>query len=138
VLERDVDFAAADVPEANRLLLHVLAAVAENEVKAISDRTKTALRAAKARGVRLGSHNPAVPSLTPEARSKGASLGSQANRRKAAEAYSDLLPYIKELRSSGLSLRSIAATLNAEGHTTRNGAQFTPVQVSHIVDRLTK
>jgi DNA invertase Pin-like site-specific DNA recombinase len=70
VLDSGADFAACDVPEANRLLLHVLAAVAENEAKAISDRTKAALQAAKVRGVRLGSHNLAVPSLTPEARRK--------------------------------------------------------------------
>src|SRR5580704_19108778 len=43
VLDSGADFAACDVPEANRLLLHVLAAVAENEAKAISDRTKAAL-----------------------------------------------------------------------------------------------
>lgn len=47
ILDSGVEFAAADLPEANRLLLHILAAVAENEARAISDRTKAALQAAK-------------------------------------------------------------------------------------------
>lgn len=135
VLDSGVEFAAADVPDANRLLLHVLAAVAENEAKAISDRTRTALQVAKARGVRLGSHNPAVPSLTLEARLKGASLGSQASRRKAVEAYADLLPYVANLHREGLSLRAIASRLNDDGHATRSDKPWTAVQVVRVLRR---
>jgi DNA invertase Pin-like site-specific DNA recombinase len=135
VLDSGVDFAAADVPDANRLLLHVLAAVAENEAKAISDRTRAALQAAKARGVRLGSHNAAVPPLTPKARLKGAALGSQASYRKAVEAYADLLPYVTSLRSKGLSLRAIAGRLNEEGHATRSDSFWTAVQVMRVLRR---
>ena len=54
LLEAGVEIAAADMPEANRFLLHVMAAVAEHEAQAISDRTRAALAAAKARGVALG------------------------------------------------------------------------------------
>ena len=54
LLESGVEIAAADMPEANRFLLHVMAAVAEHEAQAISDRTRAALAAAKARGVALG------------------------------------------------------------------------------------
>jgi DNA invertase Pin-like site-specific DNA recombinase len=135
VLDSGADFAAADSPEANRLLLHVLAAVAENEAKAISDRTKAALQAARARGVPLGSNNPAVPSLTPEARRKGAKLGSEANRRNAVEAYADLLPFVRKLRDQGLSLRAIAARLNADGHATARDKAWTAVQVSLVLRR---
>jgi len=54
LLEAGVEIAAADMPEANRFLLHVMAAVAEHEAQAISERTRAALAAAKARGVALG------------------------------------------------------------------------------------
>lgn len=136
VLDSGVEFAAADVPEANRLLLHVLAAVAEAEAKAISDRTKAALKAAKARGVRLGSHNPSVPQLSAKARRKGAVLGAQSGRRKAVEAYSDLEEFVLSLHAKGYSLREIAAALNDEGHETRNGAQWTATQVHRLLKRV--
>ena len=135
VLDSGADFAAADVPEANRLLLHVLAAVAEAEAKAISDRTKSALQAARARGVRLGSHNEAVPALTHTARSKGAKLGAESNHRRAVEAYADLVPFVVRLRSQGLSLRAIAARLNDEGHTTRTDKAWTAQQVRLVLNR---
>jgi DNA invertase Pin-like site-specific DNA recombinase len=50
LMDGDVDFVACDFPQANRLTLHILAAVAEHERAMISDRTKAALKAAKARG----------------------------------------------------------------------------------------
>src|SRR2546422_7041456 len=58
VMNSGCEFAAADMPSANRFMLHVMAAVAEHEAKAISERTKVALAAAKARGVKLGSARP--------------------------------------------------------------------------------
>jgi DNA invertase Pin-like site-specific DNA recombinase len=58
VMNSAVEFVACDNPAANRLTLHILAAVAEAEAKAISDRTRAALQAAKARGTLLGSARP--------------------------------------------------------------------------------
>jgi DNA invertase Pin-like site-specific DNA recombinase len=52
LMESGVDFVVVDMPEANRLTMHILAAVAEHEREAISKRTKAALQAAKARGVK--------------------------------------------------------------------------------------
>jgi DNA invertase Pin-like site-specific DNA recombinase len=54
LMEAHVEFEAVDFPQANRLTIHILSAVAEHEAKMISERTRAALAAAKARGVRLG------------------------------------------------------------------------------------
>jgi DNA invertase Pin-like site-specific DNA recombinase len=59
LMESKVEFLACDFPQANKLMLHIMAAFAEHEREMISIRTKAALKAAKARGVRLG--NPGTP-----------------------------------------------------------------------------
>ena len=84
LMESRVDFVCCDNPHANRLTLHILAAVAEDEARRISERTKAALAAYKARGGRLGT--PA--NLTPEAGRRGAA----ATRAKARTAYAAVLP----------------------------------------------
>lgn len=58
LIESKADFVAVDFPQANRLTIHILAAVSEHEAHAIGTRTKDALRAARARGVKLGTRNP--------------------------------------------------------------------------------
>ena len=139
MLEAGVEFVACDNPSANRLTLHILAAVAENEAKAISDRTKAALTAAKARGEKLGSARPGHWEGREGRRLAGAKNGAAASRavrsRAAAEAYSDLMPMVKELRDGGASLGAIAEKLNAEGFTTSRGAAFTPMTVHRIMER---
>ena len=58
LMESGVEFVAADMPEANRFMLHIMAAVAEHEREMTSQRTRAALAAAKARGTRLGNPRP--------------------------------------------------------------------------------
>jgi DNA invertase Pin-like site-specific DNA recombinase len=139
VMNSGCEFAAADMPAANRFMLHVIAAVAEHEAKAISDRTKAALGMAKARGALLGSARPGHWDGREQARQQGAAKGAVASaevRSKAAvEAYSDLLPTMEELRVGGASLQAIADKLTADGHTTRRGRPWNAVQVARVLER---
>ncbi|MCP2015308.1 DNA invertase Pin-like site-specific DNA recombinase [Deinococcus sp. HSC-46F16] len=128
LLESGVRFTAVDMPEANNLTIQLLAVMAEHEARAISTRTKEALKAAKARGVRLGSPKPMVE----EVRVKGREEVS----KRFKDAYRRNYGYIQLMRESGLSLREIAARLNAEGHSTRSGTQWGPVQVSRVLTKL--
>lgn len=131
-----VEFVACDNPHANELTIDILAAVAANEVREIRKRTKAALQALKAKGVLLGSHRPECrDNLSAEASRKGRAIGARRVAEKAAEAYADLGDYLLELREDGLSLREIAAKLDEDGHTTRTGKPWNPVQVSRILAR---
>ena len=132
LMEAGADFVAADNPTANRLTIHVLAAVAEDEARRISERTKAALRAYKERGGKLGSQHPRCKPLSEEAAEKGRSLGSKATAKQARTAYRDLVPEIRELQSEGKSYRQIAKHLNESGHTTRLGKEWTSTQVWRV------
>lgn len=130
-MESDVEFAACDLPQANRFMLHIMAAVAENEGKAISERTIAALQAAKARGTTLGGDNPNSRNLTQEHRRKGA----HAAKVKADAEYAPVADVIIKMHRSGLSLRQITTRLNDDGHATRRGRAWNPVQVSRVLKR---
>ncbi len=139
LMESGVDFIAIDLEHANRLTIHILSAVAEGEAKAISDRTRAALQAAKARGTKLGSarrgHWDGREQARLEGSAKGAKVSAAVRAKAAAEAYIDLIPQMKQLQSEGRSLRAIAETLNAASHTTRRGKPWNQVQVSRVLQR---
>jgi DNA invertase Pin-like site-specific DNA recombinase len=128
LMESGVDFIACDNPQANRFTVHILAAVAEHEARAISDRTKAALAARKARGGRMGTNN-----LTRNGTILGAARAAEAHRTAKQEAYADLVPMLRELRGHGLSLAKVAAHLNDEGHMTRRGKQWNAAQVQRVL-----
>jgi len=141
MLEAGVEFIACDNPTANRLTVHILAAVAEAEAKAISERTKSALAAAKARGTALGSARPGHWDGREDRRLVGAANGAKVSmevRSKAAkEAFADLLPIIQQQKNEGGTLQQIAAKLNDEGYTTRRGKEFTAMTIQRILNRTT-
>ena len=126
LLDSNVRFKCADMPEADRTFLQMVAVFAEYERRRISQRTKDALAAAKARGVTLG--NPRLA----EARDK-ANAASMA----AADAFAaNVRPIIREIQASGVqSFRGIARALTARGIKTARGGTWTPVLVSDILRR---
>lgn len=126
-----VSFACCDMPSANSLTIDVIAAVNEDESKRISDRTRSAMAAAKRQGRSFGT--PA--NLRPEVAQRGRELGAKASRDHAAAAYEHIAPVIAELRASGKSNGSIAADLNARGYVTRRDRPWTRVQVARVLER---
>jgi len=131
LMEEGVEFVACDFPEANRLTVHILAAVAEHEREMISVRTKAALAAAKARGQRLG--NPRNLKHHDEGRAKGCAVV----RANAAERARDLLPTIEAAQSAGAtSLRQLAVFLNGRGIPTARGGAWSANQVRRVLARL--
>jgi len=136
LMEAKADFVACDNPAANKLTLHILAAVAEAEAEAISTRTKAALTAYKARGGKLGAELPQCRNLTQEARERGTKAAGESLRAKADEAYSDLAPIVRELRAKGCTQVGIADELNRLGHTTRRGKPWNQVQVGRVLHRI--
>jgi DNA invertase Pin-like site-specific DNA recombinase len=118
LMESGVEFHAVDFPQANRLTVHILAAVAEHEAKMISERTKAALAAAKKRGVKLGGDRGRT--IT-EAMRKAAKAALQDRARARAI---DLAPTIKDLQAAGkTSLRALADGLNDRGIPTAWGSR---------------
>jgi DNA invertase Pin-like site-specific DNA recombinase len=135
LMQSGADFVACDNPHANKLTIHILAAVAEAEAEAISQRTKAALQAYKARGGKLGANRPECRNLSPDAMAQGRKLSVAVRQRNADEAYSDLYPMLGELRCSGKSLQAIADHLNGEGFTTRRNKPWNKVQVKLVIER---
>jgi len=137
LMESKVDFICADMPTANKLTIHIMAAMAEHEGKVISERTKAALAQAKIRGVKLGSNREGHWEGREQTRIDGLLKGSKqaaiSNKAKKIEAYSDLLPQVMEYRKLGKTFQQIADTLNASGHVTRRGKFWSHVQILRLV-----
>jgi DNA invertase Pin-like site-specific DNA recombinase len=112
LMDSGVDFLACDQPFASRLTLHILAAVAEDEARRISERTKAALQAAKARGTRLGAPN-----------CRETIANARAARWRGAEAArANILAIVADIRSTGITNNNgIAKTLMARGIRTVTG-----------------
>jgi DNA invertase Pin-like site-specific DNA recombinase len=121
LMEAKVKFVACDMPEATPFMLHIYAAVAEQEARAISARTKVALQAAKQRGVRLGVH--------------GAETLAPRYRAEAQDRAKQLAPVIRELQRDGYSMRGIAVELDKRKVETPRGGGWHPQLVKRIVQR---
>jgi DNA invertase Pin-like site-specific DNA recombinase len=126
LMDSGVEFVAVDNPHANKLTVHILAAVAQHEREMISQRTRDALQAAKVRGKRLG--NPNLGS----ARQRALEANSVAADRFAA----NVRPIIEQIQKSGLSsLRGVARALTARGIKTARGGEWTARMVINVLER---
>jgi DNA invertase Pin-like site-specific DNA recombinase len=137
LMESGVEFVACDNPHANRLTIHILAAVAEDEATRISQRTKDALAAAKARGVKLGSARPGHWDGKEHLRGwkKAAKASARARTERAKGAYAFLVPKMRELRGAGRTYREIAEWLTDQGHQTTAGKAFNAATVCRVMQR---
>ena len=124
LMESGIDFVAADMPNADRFMLHVYAAMAEEEGRRISERTKAALAAAKERGVELGKNGKEL-----------------ANKNKAAaiEFANSIVSQFDSLGiSNDMDLQSMANILNDADIKTRECRTWTRQTVSRVLARTSK
>ena len=129
-----VRFLAVDMPEANDLTVGIMALVAQQEREAISRRTREALAAARARGVRLG--NPNGAAALRRAGKGGEALRAAVGRNADAFA-EELAPVIASVRAEGvMSLRAIATVLNDRGMLTRRGKRWHVSNVRNLLARV--
>lgn len=129
-----VDFVCADNPDVNRLTIGLLAVINEDERERIAERTRAALQAAKARGVRLGNPNGAA-ALRRAAKGNGAAV--EVVKGNAARFAADLKETVGEIRASGkTSLPAIAAELNARHIQTRRGGKWHASSVRNLLTRI--
>lgn len=132
--ESGAQFIAADMPEANELTVHILAAVAQAERRAISTRTKEALKAAKARGVKLGNPNGAAPLRKAGKGNKAAVEARQEAVDGRCEELASELAAIPDWRS--MSLRGLASELNERHVAAPRGGEWHPSGVRRLLRRL--
>ena len=122
LMESKVSFVACDLPEANQLTIHIMAAFAEHEARRISERTRDALAAAKARGVVLGATGPANLKTCNDLR-----------QQKAHEFRERLRPVLDGMVVQGLTRRAMVERLNSLGIKTSMGGTWSLGQVQRLV-----
>ena len=122
--QRGLEFKVAQMPYADKFQLHIYAALAEQERSFISQRTKDALSAAKARGQKLGAPTHHIAAL------------ATARKEKALVDAKKVAGVILPLRRSGATLSTICDVLNASGARTSRGCLFNQPLVSRMLQRL--
>ena len=126
LMKSGVDFVAADMPSADKTMIQIFAVMGEWERDKISERTRAALAAAKARGVKLG--NPVWAETIDKARA--------ANSDRARVWAENILPTIRSIQVQGQprpSLREIAAELNRRGIRTARGGKWYAATVQRVI-----
>ena len=130
VQDSTVKFVAVDMPEANHFTVGLMACLADYERELISERTKAALKAAKARGVVLG--NPKLD----EVRYTDTTAATAARTSKAKQRNAEILEIINEMQDSAgnaLSLKDLTTMLNEAGYKTSRGKEWHKTSVSRVL-----
>ncbi len=121
-----------DMPKADKTTLQMLAVFAEHEARAIGERTRLALAAAKARGVKLGGRRAGSPALTDAMRKQSLKVRLE----RADEFAADVALQLAKLKAEGAtSLAQLASGLNALGIATARGTSWTPTAVARVLKR---
>lgn len=132
LLESDVEIMFCDFPQANKLVLHIIASIAEYEAGLISQRTKQSLQAKKARGVKLGKAenlmNRFEQAVCNSAKTNKAKAESNPNNMRA-------IALLRSLSMQGETLSKMTTLLNEQGFVTSKGCQFQIVQVKRLLVR---
>ncbi|RZJ36578.1 MAG: recombinase family protein [Flavobacterium sp.] len=131
LMDSNIEFLAVDMPSANNFTIHIFAALAEQEAKLISSRTKQALAELKKKGVKLG--NP--KNLTSDARTKG--VNTIKDNAKSNDRNRQAQSIISNCKEKGMTYREIASYLNGLNFKTRYGNQFMPSTVHQLFSRAT-
>lgn len=130
LLESDVEIVFCDFPQANKLVLHIIASIAEYEAGLISQRTKQSLQAKKARGVQLGKSenlmNKFEQAVSNSAKTNKAKAESNPNNKRA-------IALLRSLSIQGKTLSEMTTLLNEQGFVTSKGCKFQIVQVKRLL-----
>ena len=130
--ENDVEIVFCDFPQANKMVLHILAAISQYEAELIATRTKHALAAKKARGAKLGN-----PEHLLDKYEEALANSNKTNREKAKANPNNkrAVAFLKILAGQDMTLNQMAETLNKEGFVTSQGFQFTPSTIYKLIKR---
>lgn len=121
LMESRAEFIACDMPQANKLTLHIMAAMAEHEREAISKRTKEALAAAKARGTRLGNPTPNMERMWSQWSEQAKAVRERVH------------PLARGMKDGGMTLAQIAQSLNDRGMKTYRGGSWHASTVGRLL-----
>lgn len=132
LLESDVEIVFCDFPQANKMVLHILAAISQYEAELTASRTKAALQAKKARGESLGN-----PEHLMDKHQQAIAKSNQTNSDKAKSNPNNMraVAFLKVMISQGKTVQEMTDVLNREGFVTAQGCKFLPATVSRIIKR---
>jgi DNA invertase Pin-like site-specific DNA recombinase len=137
LMEAQIDFIACDIPDATKFTIHIMAAMAEEEARTISERTRNSLAEAKEQGKKLGSARPGHWKGREHKRGfKQANKASAIARlERAKDAYRFLIPEIRRLQTEEqFGLRKLSDWLNEQGHVTTRGSRFHVESVRRVLE----